>query len=170
MQAGMRALREYPALVREVEAECGFDTELRLDGILKVAFEPEQLDELRRRYAWQRELGLPMEWLDAPTCRELEPRISERVLGGVFSPGEGSVSNQLLTLGLERAAIARGADIRQRTPVTGFTTRGGRVTAVRSGDASFACDTVVTGGGRALRADRGTAASTRCRCGRCAGR
>ncbi len=147
MQAGMRALREYPSLVRQLEAACEFDTELRLDGILKVAFEPEQLDELRRRYAWQRELGLPMEWLDAPTCRELEPRVSERVLGGVFTPGEGSVSNQLLTLGLERAAITRGVDIRRRTPVTGFTTHGGRVTSVRCGDASFACDSVVLAAG-----------------------
>lgn len=147
MQAGMRALREYPATVSEVEAQCGFDVELRLDGILKVAFGPEQLDELARRYAWQRELGLLIEWLDAATCREIEPRLSERVLGGVFSTAEGSVSNQMLTLGLERAAIARGAEIRQSTPVTGFDTRGGQVVAVRSGDASFPCDVVVLAAG-----------------------
>jgi glycine oxidase len=147
LQAGMRALREYPALAAEVEAQCGFGVELRLDGILKVAFTQEQLDELRRRYAWQRELGLPLGWLDAETCHELEPRISPRVLGGVFSEGEGSVSNQMLTLGLARAAMARGAKIRERTPVTGFTSRGGRVVAVRSGDASFACDAVVIAAG-----------------------
>jgi glycine oxidase len=52
-----------------------------------------------------------------------------------------------LTLGLERAAIALGAKIQQRTPVTGFTTRGGRVTAVCSGDAAFACDAVVVAAG-----------------------
>ena len=147
MQAGMRALREYPATVQEVEERCGFDVELRLDGILKVAFTQEQHDELFTLYAWQRELGLPIEWLEAEMCRELEPRVSEQVLGGVFSPGEGSVSNQLLTLGLERAAIALGAKIVQRTPVTGFTTRGGRVVEVRSGDTSFACDAVVIAAG-----------------------
>jgi len=147
MQAGMRALREYPATASEVEAQCGFDLELRLDGILKVAFTPEQQDELARRYAWQRELGLPIEWLDAAMCRDLEPRLSARVLGGVFSAGEGGVSNQLLTLGLERAAIAHGAKIRQRTPVTGFDTHGGRVAAVRSGDALFPCDAVVLAAG-----------------------
>jgi glycine oxidase len=53
----------------------------------------------------------------------------------------------MLALGLERAAIGRGAEIRQGTPVTGFTTRGGHVTAVRSGDASFACDAVVLAAG-----------------------
>jgi glycine oxidase len=147
LQSGMRALREYPATAQGVEAECGFDVELRLHGILKVAFTPDQIAELRRRFAWQRELGLPLEWLDAETCRELEPRLSQRVLGGVFSPEEGGVSNQMLALGLERAAIGRGAEVRQGTPVTGFTTRGGRVTAVRSGDASFACDTVLLAAG-----------------------
>jgi glycine oxidase len=147
MHAGMRALREFPATAQEVEERCGFDVELRLDGILKVAFTQEQHDELLARFAWQRELGLPIEWLDTHMCRELEPRFSERVLGGVFSPGEGSVSNQLLTLGLERAATALGAKIRQRTPVTGFTSRGERVVAVRSGDASFACDAVVIAAG-----------------------
>ncbi len=147
MQAGMRALREYRATAQEVEERCEFDVELRLDGILKVAFTQEHCDELIARFAWQRELGLPIEWLDAVMCRELEPRLSERVLGGVFSAGEGSVSNQLLTLGLERAAITHGATIRQRTPVTGFDARGGRVAAVRSGDASFSCDAVVLAAG-----------------------
>jgi glycine oxidase len=147
LEAGVRALREYPVVAEEVEAQCGFDVELRLDGIMKVAFTPDQLDELRRRYAWQRELGLPLEWLDAETCRELEPRISPRVLGGVFSSGEGSISNQMLALGLERAAVARGAVIREHTPFTGFTARGGRVVAVRSGETSFPCDAVVIAAG-----------------------
>ncbi len=147
MQTGMRALREYPATVAEIEAQCGFDVELRLDGILKVAFTSDQQNDLARRYAWQRELGLPIEWLGAATCREFEPRLSERVVSGVFSAGEGSVSNQLLTLGFERAAIARSATIHQRTPVTGFDTRGSRVGGVRAGDASYACDAVVIAAG-----------------------
>ncbi len=144
---GLRAMREYPNLVAEVEAACGFDLEYRATGILKVAFEEDQLTVLSRRLAWQRELGLPLEPLDAEVCREMEPRLSPRVVGGVFSPSEGNVSNQLLALGLERAAQALGADVRNRTPVTGFTTKSGRVTHVRSNDQSFACDVVVLAAG-----------------------
>jgi glycine oxidase len=147
LSLGLRALREYPAMVAEVEAACGFDVEYRETGILKVAFEEDQLAVLHRRLGWQRELGLPIEALDAALCRELEPRLSPRVVGGVFSPSEGNVSNQLLALGLERAAQALGAEIRNRTPVTGFTTKSGRVIHVRSGDESFACDTVVLAAG-----------------------
>jgi glycine oxidase len=144
---GLRALREYPAVVKEVQAACGFDVEFRPLGILKVAFDDAQLADLLRRFAWQRELGLPIESLDAAMCRELEPRISKKITGGLFSPTEGSVSNQLLALGLERAAIALGADVRNRTPVTGFTVRAGRVTHVHSDDQSFPCDAVVLAAG-----------------------
>jgi len=147
LEFGLRALRAYPAVVEEVQASCGFDVELRLHGILKVAYTEEQLDELHDRLAWQREAGLPIEALDGATCRELEPRLSEEVMGGVFSPAEGGVNNQLMALGLERAAAARGASIRERTPVTGFATKAGRVTAVRSGVAAFACDAVVIAAG-----------------------
>lgn len=147
LESGLRALREYPAVVQDVEAACGFDVELRLHGILKVAYTAEQLDELRERLGWQEEVRLPIEPLDGATCRELEPRLSGEVIGGVFSAAEGGVNNQLMALGLERAAAARGAVVREQAPVTGFATTAGRVTAVRSREASFACDAVVVAAG-----------------------
>jgi glycine oxidase len=57
------------------------------------------------------------------------------------------VSNQLLALALERAAIANGAAVRQRTPAVGFCTNGDRVTGVRTADGDAACDTVVIAAG-----------------------
>lgn len=147
LELGSRALADYPALAAELQAQCGFDVELRLHGVLRVARTEAEHTELISRFARERELGLPLEWLDAAACHELEPRLSDRVTAGHFSPAEGAVSNQLLTLALERAAIAHGADIRQRTPVTGFSTRAGRVVAVRSRDATFECDAVVIAAG-----------------------
>ncbi len=147
LEFGTRALAEYPALVSEVEASCGFDVELRLHGILRVASTDDEAAALRQRCAWQRSMTMPVEWLDAAACRELEPRLSDRVCGGVFSATEGSVSNQLLALGLERAAIALGADVRQQTPIDGFVVAGDRVEGVRSRGETFACDTVVIAAG-----------------------
>jgi glycine oxidase len=147
LRFGAQALREYAGGVAEVERACGFDVEYRPNGILKAAFDEAGAEKLRRRFAWQREQGFPIEWLEGDLCRELEPRLSPRVIAGVFSASEGSVSNQLLALGLERAATALGADIRSRTPATGFRTRAGRVTTVRSAGADFACDAVVLAAG-----------------------
>jgi glycine oxidase len=137
LEFGVRALREYPALVSELQAACGFDLELRLEGILKVAFDDEHGAAMRRRYAWQRELGFALEWLDAALCREIEPRLGARAIAGVFSASEGSVSNQAVTLALERAAIAQGAIVHQRAGVRSFVRSDGRVTGARTLDGAL---------------------------------
>jgi glycine oxidase len=146
-ELGLRALREYPRLVRELQAEAGFDVEYRQNGILNVAFDDAAVDELRRRFGWQRGLGLPLEWLDGPLCREMEPRLAPRVVAGIFSPSEGSVSNQLLTLALSRAAALRGATFREATPVLRFVRRDGRVASAVTAEEEIACDALVLAAG-----------------------
>jgi len=144
---GMRALDEYPQVVRELEEACGFGLEFRQDGILQVAFDDAQAEHLRRRYGWQREMGLAVEWLDGDACREAESRLSDRVVAGVYGAPEATVSNQLVALALERAARARGAEIRERAPVTRAKRRGGGVASVLAGDAWIDADTVILAAG-----------------------
>ncbi|HZP56901.1 MAG TPA: glycine oxidase ThiO [Dehalococcoidia bacterium] len=144
---GARALRGYPRLAEELEAAAGFSVELRIDGILRVAFTDEQADALERHARWQREMGFDATPLDGSACREIEPRLSERVAGGVFSPSEGSVSNQLVALALERAAVAHGAHIVQRAPVTRFLRAGGRISGVIAGGDRYQAATVVLAAG-----------------------
>ena len=147
----LRALREYPAAVEELQSACSFDLELRLSGILKVGFDDEQAETLRRAYGWHHQIGFDVEWLDGAACRELEPRVSERVSAGVFSPAEGNVSNQQVALALLRAAAMHGAVLHERTPVTGFRRRAAAPRPWR--------------GTRAARGAR-TRASARARCAR----
>ena len=148
LEFGVRALREYPRLVAELEAACSFGLELRLSGILKVAFDAEQTATLRRRFAWQRELGFTLEWADEELCREIEPRLGPLAIAGVFSPSEGSVSNQAVTLALERAATMLGAEVRQRAGARSFERRGERVTGVRAADGTtYRADNVVIAAG-----------------------
>ena len=68
-----------------------------------------------------------------PMCREARAAPHRARHRRPLLPGEGSVSNQLLALALERAAIARGADHPQRAPPSPASPpRAGRVTAVRT--------------------------------------
>jgi glycine oxidase len=147
MRLGMRALQSYPSLVAELQERCGFDVELLQEGIIKVAFDEDEASALLRRYSWQRELGLPLDWLDGTTCRELEPRLSERVIAGVFSLQEAWVSNQLLTLAFERAARSYGATFRERAPVTRVRRSRGRVASVVAGGDAYEADTIVLAAG-----------------------
>jgi len=147
LDTGLKALRAYPALVAELEQACGFDLEFRQDGILRVAFDEDDATALRRRCAWERELGFDVQWLDGPGCREVEPRISDRVIGGVLSPAEGTVGNQLVALALERVARAGGAGIRERAPVTRVKRSRGRVVSVDAGGETYSADTIVLAAG-----------------------
>jgi glycine oxidase len=143
----MQALREYAGVVDELQSACGFDVEYRADGILKVAFSDDEAALLQRRVAWQRELGIDVELLDAATCRELEPKLSDRVVAGAFSASEATVSNQLITLAYERAAIALGASIVQRAPVTKAVRSRGSVKSVTAGETGYNADTFVLAAG-----------------------
>jgi glycine oxidase len=147
LDAGLRALRAYPALVAELEQACGFDLEFRQHGILHVAFDEDDADALRRRAAWQREMGFDAQWLDGAACRDIEPRLSEKIIGGVLSPLEATVSNQLIALALERAARAHGASFRERTPLTRAKRSRGRVVSVEAGGETYAADTIVLAAG-----------------------
>jgi glycine oxidase len=147
MRIGMQALRAFPALVAELRDACGFDLEFVDRGILRVAFNDQHIDALRRRYAWQRELGISLDWLDAGLCRELEPRLSRRVIAGVLSPSEAWISNQLLALALMRAAEARGARVIERAPLTRATQRRGRIVAVEAAGETHPAKTVVVAAG-----------------------
>ncbi len=147
MRWGMEALAEYPELVASLQNQCEFDLEFIQDGILKVAFGDAGAEALRRRFTSQRKMDIPLEWLDGVTCREVEPRLSERVVAGVFSPSEATISNQLLALALQRAAVSHGAIVRERAPVTRFVRDKRHVTAVEAGGERFACDTLIIAAG-----------------------
>lgn len=146
LRLGARAIAEYPALVATLEEACGFSLEYQRHGILRVAFDGEGAATLHRRHAWQRERGIELDLLDGATCRELEPRLSERVVAGLYSPGEAWISNQMLALALLRAAESRGARIVERAPVRALRIRGGRV-SFEAGGQRMEPDVVVMAAG-----------------------
>ena len=49
---GMRSLELFPGLAREL-AEAGVDPAFQQSGVLKVAFTPTQVDELKQTLTWQ---------------------------------------------------------------------------------------------------------------------
>lgn len=146
LHLGMRAMADYPGDIAALEAECGFSIELQQYGILRVAVDDDGASTLRRRHEWQRDRGITIEWLDGDACREVEPRLSMRVLAGLYSPAEASVNNQMLALALLRAAESRGARIRERTPVRRLRSRSGRI-AIDTGAERIDADVVVLAAG-----------------------
>jgi len=165
VRLGLESLRLYPRWVERLREDApDIDVEFVRNGVLRVAFDEAELAELRLGLRYRDELGVELLELDAAALREAEPRLSERIVGGLLCPEEGQVSNQLFTLALSRAAKKRGARVVEGAPVLGFTTAGGRVAGVRTPRGEFACDHLVLAAGpwtRALAAKLGVDVPTR---------
>jgi 4-methylaminobutanoate oxidase (formaldehyde-forming) len=117
-------------------------------GSLRLASSPPRLAEIRRQAAWARRAGLPLELVSADEARALFPLMStEGVLGAAYTPTDGQVDPARLCASLSASARTAGAVIAQRTRATAITTRGGRVTGVRTDRGAVECEVVVDCGG-----------------------
>jgi glycine oxidase len=148
VRLGLASLRLYPEWVERLQEEVpGIDAEFAITGVLRVALDEDEMAELRSGHRYREELGVEVNELDAEMVREVEPRLSPEVAGGLFCPEEGRVSNQMFTLAVSRAARQRGARIIEGCPVLGFRKRDGRVKGVRTPQGEFACDRLVLAAG-----------------------
>lgn len=143
----LASLRLFETLERELKQETGIDIELSRCGILRVAEDPQEVARLQRFHRWQKEAGLPTEWLDAAAARDLEPGLGAAVLGAIYSPTEMHVQSPRLTQALALAAQARGARFCTGTPVTGFRREGNRVCAAQTAAAEIDGATFVLAAG-----------------------
>lgn len=82
----------------------------------------------------QNGLGVETELLDADELREIEPGVSDDVVGALYCPNDGVADHTATTRGLAAAAERAGADVHEGATVRGFDVNTGRVTAVRTGD------------------------------------
>ena len=128
---GMRSLDRFPTLAKDL-VEAGIDPGFRQNGVLKLAFSPEEVDELKRNLAWQGELGLGVTWLDSESVIQREPEVNREVLGGVFSPKEGHIEGQRYVEALAHAASRLGAQLHEGVEVTGLELQGHNVMGVRT--------------------------------------
>jgi glycine oxidase len=148
VRLGLESLRRYPAWVERLHEDVpDIDVEYAQNGVLRVAFNEDELAAYRAGLRFRDELGVELLDLDAATVHEIEPRVSERIIGGVLSPEEAQVSNQLFALALARAAQKRGARVIEGAPVLGFRRRADRVIAVRTAQGDIVGDHIVLAAG-----------------------
>jgi glycine oxidase len=116
-------------------------------GLLVTAETPERVPVLRSLAAWQREQGFKSDWVEGEALRALEPGLSPRVLGAVYSAGDLNVDPARITNAIGRAAAKAGADLRTCVSVAGFLREDGRVAGVTTSEGTVAADAVVLAAG-----------------------
>lgn len=111
------SLRRWPAFVRDLEADGGRPVDYRTEGTLVVADDRDSAEALRRRYAFQKEHGLAVEWLTGAEALEIEPFLAPRLAAAVFSPADHQVDNRRLVDALRAALQRQGGHLHEHTPV-----------------------------------------------------
>jgi len=143
-----KMMMESVDLYRSLEAEVGLETGWHEVGSLRLASSPERMEEITRQAGWAKTFGLPLELVSAGEAQERFPPMSaDGVVGAAFLPTDGYVDPSQLTFALAEGARRRGADIEQRTRVTGVRVRRGRVEAVETDRGEIETDVVVNAGG-----------------------
>lgn len=118
-------------LVRSIElwkglgAELGEDLDVETPGGLLVAETEAQMRDITRKTAIEKEFGLDVEVIDRATLRRLAPYVSERMIGGSYSPGEGKANPLVATPAFARAARRLGAQILTFTELQGLQAESG---------------------------------------------
>ena len=131
------ALAMFPEVVARVEKDSAMSVEYRVQQGLRPAFTDDEAVSLKAEGG---------RWLDAAECRATEPALSPDTLGAVLLE-HAHLTPPRFVRALARSAAARGAEIREGTPATGFDIEGHHVRAVRTPDEKLGADWVVIAAG-----------------------
>ena len=139
--------RLYPDFAAELEAATGLDATYTRSGALSIVFGEKQADFARKQAAALAARDERVAWLDAAALRREEPLVNTAARGAALFQDDAHVYAPQLMRVLTLAAVARGVDIHEYTPVHGFLTAGERVTGVRTAAGPARADHVVIAAG-----------------------
>ncbi len=143
IELGFSSFAIYKPFLEEAEESARLSAECMPSGILRIAMTADEERHLRALADFGNERGLRVEWVTAKQAQSIEPLLSPGIRGAAYSPGEPQLSPSRLVETLRRAAVARGAAVREETPVTGLVKRGATVTGVRTPQETLSAQTVV---------------------------
>jgi sarcosine oxidase subunit beta len=126
----------------------GDDIEWYRGGYSFVAYREREERILKDLLQVQQAYGLDIHWLDRDDLLEVIPSLNPRnLIGGTYSPNDGSASPLKTAHAFYKRARERGAEFRFRERVTGIIRRRGRVVGVRTDQGGYATETVINAGG-----------------------
>jgi 4-methylaminobutanoate oxidase (formaldehyde-forming) len=145
----MTRLAKYSQeLYGQLEEETGVATGFRRNGSITLALSIERREEILRQASMARAFGVEVEEISPEEVLKRYPHVNiEGVTAAVYVAKDGQGDPANIALAMARGAKNRGAEIFERTKVTGFTKSGRKITGVKweneDGAGEIACDHVV---------------------------
>lgn len=155
---GIRATHSDPAKIRiclkslEIfstwQERYGDDIGWLQGGYSFVAYREKEVQTLKALLKIQKKYGLDIDWYHRDAFLNIIPDLNpEGLLGGTFSPGDGSASPLLSALAFERLGRDCGAVFHYNEAVTGILRENGRVQGVQTNQGRYYADWVVNAAG-----------------------
>ncbi len=155
---GVRATHSDPAKIRlclrslEIfstwKEETGDDIEWYQGGYCFVAYGEREEKILKDLLIKQKQFNLNINWHDHDDLLQIAPDLNPNgLIGGTFSPGDGSISPLLCIHSYYTHAIQHGAEFHFDEPVSHITTQSGKVTGVKTTQATYGADIVINAAG-----------------------
>ncbi len=138
-------MRKYTRdLYTRLEAETGLATGFTPVGFIELAAEPDRLEEYRRVAAFNRHCGIDVHEISPREVAELFPLArTDDLLAGFYVKEDGRANPVDVTMSLARGARMQGATLLEGVPVTGFLTKDGAVTGVKTEHGDIEAEYVV---------------------------
>lgn len=154
-----RDARELPLAMYAVENiwpglsdELGADVEYVKRGNLRLGKSEEHLQTLRKLASMSQGLGLNMKMISAEEVREINPYLSDQVIGASWCPTDGHANPMRTTLAYYRAALKLGVRFITGIKVERLRKVRGRIGAVDTNVGTFTAQNVVVAAGLGSRA------------------
>lgn len=130
-----------------LDEELGYPTEWTQKGRLWTAFNERERANLEAVYKSFATTPIRFDFIDAKTCRELLPALSETVLAGIHTTRSGHANPQRACQAFAWAFLDRGGEILENLAVYAIIERAGRAVGVRTGRGDMHAGAVVLAAG-----------------------
>lgn len=143
-----RVLKYSVELYKDLARETGLDTGWKMTGCLRLATTPDRWIEFKRLATTARSFGMDMDLIGPDEVKRMWPLMAtDDLIGASWLPTDGQASPSDITQSLAKGARLHGARIEEGVTVTGFRTKGDRITHVETDQGAIACEKVVNCGG-----------------------
>ncbi len=134
------------------EERYGDDIEWSRGGYSFIAYREREEKILKDLLVVQQSYGLDIGWLDRDELLEVVPDLNrDGLIGGTYSPGDGSASPLLSTYVFYRQGLKLGADYRFNESVSEITRENGRVRRVVTDRGTYEAPVVINAAGAGAR-------------------
>jgi dimethylglycine dehydrogenase len=145
-------------LYKRLPAETGQDVGFHVTGNLRLATQPDRMDEYLKYCGTANTIGVPFQIITPEQIKKLWPLVNlgdgvdtPKVIGALYHPDDGHIAPVDLTMALRKGARNGGAEIYEHTLVEGVQQMPGGEWKVRTNQGDITCEHVVCASGNHAR-------------------